>query len=293
MPRFSLITCAAVLIGTFSAGAATVRMETTLGNIDVELYGGIAPQSCGSFLGCVTRGAYDNSIFHRSEAGFVLEGGGFRPTEIGDGYDLSPIPAGDPVVNEFSPELSNVLGTLAMRSTADGSSPPSSQWFFNMGDNSSIFDGPNSGINVFGRVTAGLDVLLALGALEVFNFSGGDSSSPFVEFPTMDSYTQEAYEAGSYPALSDLVWLRSAWPITDANNDGMVDATDYIVLKRNFGAQSGAGWQQGDFDSDGDVDYDDLRLLTLCLSKPPVTSSSMTPEPASAMMLRKRPVKYT
>ena len=60
-----------------SAAAQTVRFQTNMGNIDVVLLPESAPLTVANFLNYVNRGAYDNSFFHRSVPGFIVQGGGF------------------------------------------------------------------------------------------------------------------------------------------------------------------------------------------------------------------------
>jgi len=71
----------------------------------------------------------------------------------------------------------------------------------------------------------------------------------------------------------------------DSNVDGIVDAGDYIALKRNFGTASGATWGTGDFDGDGDVDWHDLQTMTTNfgarLGAVPV-AEPVTPKPTPA-----------
>src|SRR5688572_27969854 len=70
-----------------TASGPKVRFETNLGNIDVNLLSNTAPLTVANFLRYVNRGDYSNSVFHRSVANFVIQGGGFRvatpvPVEI-------------------------------------------------------------------------------------------------------------------------------------------------------------------------------------------------------------------
>ncbi len=133
-----------------------VRFATDLGNIDMELFDRAAPQTVANFLGYVNRGDYNNTFIHRSEPGFVIQGGGFRADP-----DLAQIttkvPQQAPVPNEFSPQRSNVRSTVAMAKlpeTAPGGGPDSatSEFFVNLEDNSANLDFQNGGFTVFARV---------------------------------------------------------------------------------------------------------------------------------------------
>ncbi len=138
--------------------------STFFGNIDVELFND-KPITVTNFLRYVQSGAYERSFLHSVEPGVGLQGGGFT---IPNPYSSAPfefiqlVPTNAPITNEFfvGTLRSNVFGTLAMSktSTTDPNSA-NSQWFFNLGDNSSIFDVENGGSTVFGRVKSGLNVL--------------------------------------------------------------------------------------------------------------------------------------
>ena len=71
----------------------------------------------------------------------------------------------------------------------------------------------------------------------------------------------------------------------DCNEDGVVDAADYIALKSHMGLGSAATWADGDFNFDGDVDYSDLQLLTANFGWTSADLPVSTPEPASSLFL--------
>ncbi|NNE06780.1 MAG: peptidyl-prolyl cis-trans isomerase [Xanthomonadales bacterium] len=130
----------------------TVRMETSLGDVVVELNRMRAPATVNNFLGYVLDGSYDGTIFHRVISGFVVQGGGYGP-------DFSERGVNAPVLNESGNGLQNDMGTIAMARFDDPHSA-TRQFYFNLGDNSSL--DPNSrnwGYTVFGTVLEGRDVL--------------------------------------------------------------------------------------------------------------------------------------
>ena len=153
-----------------------------------------------------------------------------------------------------------------------------------MDDNSGNLDNQNGGFTVFGNVVAGVDVLLALEAMNVWNATGGDPNSPFGNLPLIDSFTGETWVTTDDLAIIDAVIL-----LTDADGDGVVGAADYITLKRNFGTESGATWEQGDFDGDGDVDLDDMAMLQssygLGIDTTAAAQSNAVPEPATLFVI--------
>ena len=132
-----------------------VVIETSVGDITVELDQAKAPLSVANFLGYVKDGFYSGTIFHRVIKGFMVQGGGMTA-------DGQKKPTKAPIRNEATNGLSNVRGTIAMARTNEVNSA-TSQFFINTVDNKGL---DNSGIDpakfgyaVFGKVTAGMDVV--------------------------------------------------------------------------------------------------------------------------------------
>lgn len=152
-----------------SRATTVVTMETTLGNINIELNEAVAPLTVANFLNYVQDGDYVNSFFHRSVPGFIVQGGGFQYDANVDAFSSAPSDA--PVTNEFS--LSNVRGTLAMAKLGGDPDSATNQWFFNLADNSANLDAQNGGFTVFGQVLGnGMDIVDAIAALPRYNLSG-------------------------------------------------------------------------------------------------------------------------
>ena len=130
-----------------------VVIETSLGDITVELDRARAPVTVENFLAYARAGFYDGTIFHRVIKGFMIQGGGLTP-------DMQRKPTKPPIENEAGNGLSNTRGTIAMARTADPHSA-TSQFFINTADNVRLDRGREStgGYAVFGRVTAGMDVV--------------------------------------------------------------------------------------------------------------------------------------
>ena len=132
-----------------------VKMETSMGNIMLELDRTRAPITVDNFLTYVVKGEYDNTIFHRIIPEFVVQGGGLNP-------ELAELPSAAPIVNESGNGLSNQPGTIAM---ARDNNPHSAtrQFYFNVADNTKLDPSPRRwGYAVFGEVTEGMDVLQAM-----------------------------------------------------------------------------------------------------------------------------------
>jgi peptidyl-prolyl cis-trans isomerase A (cyclophilin A) len=136
-------------------GLIPVTLETNYGTIRIELDGDNAPISVANFLAYLDAGAYDNTIFHRVVPGFVVQGGGHAP-------DLSELPSGPPIKNEWQNGLANTRGTIAMARESDPDSA-TRQFYINLANNARLDTARaltgNAGYAVFGRVTEGMDVL--------------------------------------------------------------------------------------------------------------------------------------
>ncbi len=133
----------------------TVVIETSMGNIEVELNGEKAPISTENFLKYVDKKHYDGTIFHRIISNFMVQGGGM--TEKMDEKKSDA-----PIKNEAANGLKNDRGTLAMARTSVVDSA-TGQFFINVVDNDFLNrKAPNPrdfGYAVFGKVTAGMDVV--------------------------------------------------------------------------------------------------------------------------------------
>ena len=135
-----------------------VLIETSKGNITVELFPGNAPLSTENFLKHVKAGFYDGTIFHRVIPGFMIQGGGMLP-------DMTEKARGTPITNEADNGLRNLRGTLAMARTGEPHSA-TSQFFINVADNHFLDHRGKSlegwGYAVFGQVVDGMEVADAI-----------------------------------------------------------------------------------------------------------------------------------
>jgi len=132
-----------------------VRMQTTMGQIVLELDRSKAPKTVDNFVQYVNAGFYDGTIFHRVIDGFMIQGGGYTA-------DYSKKPTRAPVMNEANGGLKNKRGTIAMARTSDPHSA-TAQFFINVVDNHRLdhrSPAPgNWGYAVFGHVVEGMDVV--------------------------------------------------------------------------------------------------------------------------------------
>lgn len=132
-----------------------IKMETSMGDVMLEIYPDHAPLTVNNFLSYINTGAYEGTIFHRIIKGFMNQGGGFTAN-----YEKKETQA--PIANEAFNGLKNSRGSIAMART----SPPhsaTSQFFINTVDNPMLDHTGKSargwGYAVFGKVITGMDVI--------------------------------------------------------------------------------------------------------------------------------------
>lgn len=139
------------------ATAANPRavIQTSQGDIEVELYQDKAPFSVENFINYANSGFYNNTIFHRVIAGFMVQGGGFDANMVQKKTHA-------PIKNEATNGLKNTRGTIAMARTSVVDSA-TSQFFINLVDNDYLDHKGTApatyGYAVFGKVTKGMDVV--------------------------------------------------------------------------------------------------------------------------------------
>jgi cyclophilin family peptidyl-prolyl cis-trans isomerase len=135
-----------------------VIIQTSLGDITVELYPDKAPKTVANFLQYVDDGFYTNTIFHRVIDGFMIQGGGFTP-------QFERKPTRPPILNEADNGLTNVRGTIAMARTVDPQSA-TAQFYINVVDNPNLDFKDKTpggwGYTVFGKVIKGMEVVDAI-----------------------------------------------------------------------------------------------------------------------------------
>ncbi len=177
---------AIVLADVRPNGSVNVELQTSAGNIVLELDGNRAPRSVANFLKYVKSGHYNGTVFHRVIDGFMIQGGGLD-------RDLREKETLPPVENEAGNGLKNDKYSVAMARSGDPNSA-TSQWFINMDDNSDDLDGQNGGFTVFGRVIGdGMAVVDKINSLVRLNFDGGALS----ELPVLVSGVLTAIGSGN------------------------------------------------------------------------------------------------
>ncbi|KAI9446563.1 cyclophilin-like protein [Lactarius indigo] len=135
----------------------SVVLETSLGNIQLELYWDHAPRTCENFAQLTKRGYYNGVVFHRIVADFMVQGG--DPTGTGRGGTSI---YGQKFEDEIHPELRFTgAGILAMANA--GPNTNGSQFFLTLAPTPFL----DSKHTIFGRVSSGMRVLQRLGAVAV------------------------------------------------------------------------------------------------------------------------------
>ena len=150
-----------------------VELQTSKGNIKIELDEAKAPESVRNFVDHVKRGHYDGTVFHRVIKGFMIQGGGFEP-------GMKQKPTDKPIRNEANNGLKNSHYTLAMARTSDPHSA-TAQFFINAADNAFLDHKSESsqgwGYAVFGKVVEGSDVVDAIEKVQTGS-KGGHGDVP-------------------------------------------------------------------------------------------------------------------
>ncbi|QDU79059.1 Peptidyl-prolyl cis-trans isomerase A precursor [Polystyrenella longa] len=157
-----------------------VRIESNLGDFDIELLDDDAPKSVENFKSYFA--AYAGSTIHRAIDGFIIQGGGFDFDATTQG--LVSIPTNDPVENEFIAKNSNVRGTLSTALQSGNIDSFSSGWFINTVDNLFLDNVPHT---VFGRVIGdGMDVVDAISNADSINLNGVYDGTAFATVPLVN-----------------------------------------------------------------------------------------------------------
>ena len=155
LSRWSQVVVLTAALGfSVAAQAQKVKLETSAGDIVIELDAAKAPKSAENFVQYVKAGHYDGTIYHRVISNFMIQGGGMTA----DRREKATRP---PIALEARNGLVNTRGTVAMARTNDPNSA-TSQFFINVKDNDFLNAAQSrdgNGYAVFGKVTSGMDVV--------------------------------------------------------------------------------------------------------------------------------------
>jgi len=158
--------------------------ETSLGSFKVEVFLDKVPITATNFIDHANNGYYDDVIFHRVMADFMIQGGdpngdgtGGHAAEYHQGYGDPADPESWVIPDEFHPDLSNVRGTISMANR--GPNTGGSQFFINVVDNTYLDyneEPLTSKHAVFGKVIEGMDVVDTISEVDT-----GDDTKPEVD----------------------------------------------------------------------------------------------------------------
>jgi len=136
----------------------TITFNTSKGAIDVTLLDSAAPVSVTNFLSYAQNGSYTDDLFHRmanlsgTGASQILQGGQFTTNSTGSTVSsFTDVATYQPIANEFDASRPNAIGSLAMARTSALDSA-TSQFYFNLTDNTSSLGQTGNGYAVFGNV---------------------------------------------------------------------------------------------------------------------------------------------
>lgn len=205
--RAYLASLAVLFLLAFSAAAnatITVRIQTNLGPIDIDLYDTAAPRTVANFMGYVNSGRYKESFVHRSVPGFVIQGGGYTwdmPQNV-----INLVPEFPAVINEYSAARPNVRGSIAMAKLGGDPNSATSEWFINLADNPDL-NTQNGGFTVFGQVKASsMAVVDAIAALPQVN-----AGSPFDALPIATAPSGNTIQKSNVVVVSNVTNLSSPY----------------------------------------------------------------------------------
>lgn len=215
LPRSRALSRATVFAASFFAfsllafssaanATITVRIQTNVGAIDIDLYDTAAPRTVANFMGYLNSGRYKESFIHRSVPGFVIQGGGYTwdmPQNL-----INPVPSFPPVNNEFNIARPNIRGSIAMAKVSGDPNSATSEWFINLADNPDL-NTQNSGFTVFGQVKpASMAVVDAIGALPLVN-----AGSPFDSLPIASSPSGNQIQKSNVVVVTNVTNLSSPY----------------------------------------------------------------------------------
>lgn len=233
------------LVGWRTATAGTVvRFNTSLGPINVELYDSLTPITVQNFLTYTNAHDYDNTFIHRSaktqtSQPFVIQGGGYSMNSFSTLPSAQHIPQRPQIQNEF--HESNLRGTIAMAKLGGKPNSATSEWFFNLGNNSFLDSDVNGAFTVFGQVLGdNMNVVDAIAALPRYAFDPQNDFSAFNEVPVRN-YTSGKPTASNAMVLNSVSVVASPWQNPgnhlDVSNNSIVAPQDVLIVVNDLNAK--------------------------------------------------------
>jgi cyclophilin family peptidyl-prolyl cis-trans isomerase len=188
----------------FLRAGTLAQFRSPLGDVEVELYDQDKPVTVQNFIRYVQSGAFQNEFAHRLVPGFVLQGGGFAITNRGTtNWTVFAIPSYPPITNEFAVgrRFSNVYGTIAMAKLGGDTNSATSQWFFNLVNNSFLDAADTNNLFVvFGHVVRGTNVLNVFNGFQYYsgtqtsNLVAAAGPPPFDTLPLLQLHNSVVWD---------------------------------------------------------------------------------------------------
>jgi len=205
------LVCCYSLLTTSQVNATIVEFQTSQGNFQVNLYDTTIPITVQNFLSYISEQHYTNSVVHRVSPNFIVQGGGYT---FSGNWPLTKLTTKSSIANE--PVYSNVKGTIAMAKLDANEDSATSQWFFNLKDNSSNLDLQNGGFTVFGQVIGdGMQVIDKISQLGLCANSYLEAI-PMVNFPSADCNSLSVPGIENFVVIEQIIIIDSS-TVTDAD----------------------------------------------------------------------------
>ena len=222
-----------------TVSGTVVKFDTNAPVSDSDIYIELAantPLTNANFLSYVNNSAYDNTMFHRSVNNFVLQGGGFTAPTVDanqQGSDPVSIPTTGTVNNE--PGNLNTRGTIAMAKLGELPDSATSQFFFNL-NNNSFLDSDNGGYTVFGEVLgSGMSVVNTMALAPTYDATTYYANTALGELPLYNTFSDNIIRP------NDFLKIENADVVTES------DLMTYVVESSDTAKLTAS------FDSNGDL----------------------------------------
>lgn len=260
---------------------SAVRLVTNMGTMDFILYNTATPQTVTNFLSYVNNasssGNYNGAVFHRSMAGFVVQGGGFK-VQSAPNYFTAIATTASPT-NE--PGISSLRGTVAMAKVGSDPNSATDQFFVNLADNSTNLDNQNGGFTVFARVAGnGMTTADSIAALPTVNstvYVDGSATTSLTDWPlTSSSASMDTSKVVSITSAAPVAVL--SYSVTGNSNPAAVSAN---INGTNLQINGLAGGQSNVTVTATDLDGNTVaQTFTVNVNQAPAFTSSLPTSPA-------------
>ncbi|MEQ9453523.1 MAG: peptidylprolyl isomerase [Phycisphaeraceae bacterium] len=250
---------------------------------DVDLFETQTPITVANFRAYADSGDWVNTLIHRAVSGFIIQGGGFNINPASDA--IGDVTSRGQIQNE--PGISNTRGTIAMAKVGGNPNSATSEWFFNLGDNSANLDNQNGGFTAFGEVLGdGMDVIDAIAALNraviaELPTDTNNPSNPLV--PVLDNTANPVLDDTNLISFSS---IREALTFTVLSSDpsivsASIDADGILTLDYNDAAKGEATITVTATDVDGNDTEEQFTVTTEASTRPDLAVQSVTDDIAT------------